>query len=66
MPLVPQQDIVTVVATGAGPEQAIMMLRTKLLDYPDVRVISITMKDVANPLGRGSLGTQLVAVVETV
>jgi hypothetical protein len=66
IPLVSQQDVVTVVAIGGGASQAIALLKKSLEDYPPVRIIAITMKDNLNPLGRGSLGTVLVAVVESV
>lgn len=61
MPLIPQQDIVSVEALGGGPNQAIEKLRTKLEAYPEVRIVSISMKQSGI-----AAGVELVAVIETV
>ena len=66
MPLITQQDVVTVFALGGGEQKAIDLLKTLLDSYPDVRIVSISAKDHLNPLGKGSLGTSLTAVIESV
>jgi hypothetical protein len=66
MPLITQQDVVTVFALGGGEKKAIELLKTLLDSYPDVRIVSIAVKDQLNPLGKGALGTSLTAVIESV
>lgn len=66
MPLISQQRIVSVVAKAGGEEQAIELLTKKLESYPPVRIVAIATRGIANPLGKGELGTRLTAVVETV
>lgn len=65
MPLIPQQDIVWAAGVG-GPEKALATLREKLDAYPPVRIVSISMSDMPNPFGKGSMGTKVVAVIETI
>jgi hypothetical protein len=66
MALIPQQQIVSVIARGGGEEEAIALLLKKLETYPPVRIVTIATRGVLNPLGRGELGIRLTAVVETV
>lgn len=53
-------------ADMGGPENAITALRAKLEPYPPVRIVTITMSDMPNPFGKGSMGTKVVAVIETI
>lgn len=64
MPLVPQQDVVSVRVPGGNPDKAVAELKKALWDYPPVRIISITMCSI-NAEWHGYHGTELVAVVET-
>jgi len=61
MPLIPQQDIVTVNALGAIPPVAVAQLKKMLEAYPPCKVISISMMPSV-----GAPGTDLVAVIETI
>ncbi|WP_166979326.1 hypothetical protein [Paramicrobacterium fandaimingii] len=64
MPLIKQQDVISVV--GSGHDRAILELKKVLKEYPPVKVVAISTQDVLNPLGRGALAVRLTAVVETV
>ncbi|MDQ0645539.1 hypothetical protein [Microbacterium murale] len=66
MALIPQQKVISVTALGGGEAQAIQSLEEALRDWPPVRIVSIAVRGVANPLGRGEMGTSITAVVETV
>ena len=58
MPLVPQQDIVTV--TGKNAAAAVELLRVKLEAYPDCRIIDTSMGVFAGA------SVFLIAIIETV
>ena len=66
MPLIPQQQLVSVKVIGADEDSAIPQLMKALESYPPVRIVSITSRGVKNPLGAGEIGVRLTAIVETI
>jgi hypothetical protein len=68
MPLIPQQDIVTVrgqAGTGITTEPLISDLKKLLEKYPPVRILSITETVSKSGTGHGDYRT-LTALIETV
>lgn len=61
MPLIDQQDVVTVTLSGmSSPIEALIpMLTEQLKAYPPVRIVSVSVT-------KSSAGASLVAVIETV
>jgi hypothetical protein len=60
MPLIPQQDILTVTTSGFNQFDYIHQLKAMLESYPPCRIVSISItKNYAS-------GFQVIAVIETI
>ena len=66
MPLIPEQQVVSVGVSPGGEDKAISALLKELESYPPVRIVAIASRGIKNPLGAGDIGLRLTAVVETV
>ena len=61
MPLVPLQDIIVIQDLGGTATTAVAKLKERLKAYPEMRVVSIAIRDT-----QVAAGTEIIAVVEGV
>ncbi|WP_382307313.1 hypothetical protein [Herbiconiux sp. UC225_62] len=64
MGLVLNQEVITVSTLGKGVDGARDQLMRAIAPYAKARIISISHAKIENPIGKGQIGTEIVAVIE--
>lgn len=64
--LIPEQVLVTSTVIGKGSPELAQQLMNQLRSMPPVRIVSISLSPIPNPVSTGQLGWTCMAVVERV